>query len=93
MKKTFLRIFLAGIVVGAAVAAWGIISFKGNAVVQERELFVGRDLTYEALVDSLKPSIKHHFAFDLYAKRLTLNESYKVEVLGNAEIFEAIFVK
>ena len=78
MKKTFLRIFLAGIVVGAAVAAWGIISFKGNAVVQERELFVGRDLTYEALVDSPKPSIKHHFAFDLYAKRLTLNESYKV---------------
>ena len=78
MKKTFLRIFLAGIVVGAAVAAWGIISFKGNAVVQERELFVGRDLTYEALVDSLKPSIKHHFAFDLYAKRLALSDSYKV---------------
>ena len=78
MKKTLLRIFFAGIVVGAAVAAWGIVSFKGNAVVEERELYVGRDVEYETLLDSLKPSIKHHFAFDLYAKRLALSDSYKV---------------
>ena len=78
MKKTLLRIFFAGIVVGAAVAAWGIVSFKGNAVIEERELYVGRDVEYETLLDSLKPSIKHHFAFDLYAKRLTLSDSYKV---------------
>ena len=78
MKKTLLRIFFAGIVVGAAVAAWGIVSFKGNAVIEERELYVGRDVEYETLLDSLKPSIKHHFAFDLYAKRLALSDSYKV---------------
>ena len=77
MKKTLLRIFLCGIVVGAAVAVWGVISFKGNAVVEGRELYVGRDVTYEALLDSLKPSIKHHFAFDLYAERLNLANSYK----------------
>ena len=77
MKKTLLRIFLCGIVVGAAVAVWGVISFKGNAVVEGRELYVGRDVTYEALLDSLKPSIKHHLAFDLYAERLNLANSYK----------------
>ena len=52
--------------------------FKGNAVIEERELYVGRDVEYETLLDSLKPSIKHHFAFDLYAKRLALSDSYKV---------------
>lgn len=78
MKKALLWIFLAAIVVGAAVATWGIISFKGNAVKQEKELFVSRHTDYAALVDSLKPNIKHHFAFDLYAERLNLKESFKV---------------
>lgn len=78
MKKTFLRIFVCGIILGAAVAVWGVISFKGNAVVEGRELYVGRDVSYEALLDSLKPSIKHHFAFDLYAERLNLDQTYKV---------------
>ena len=78
MKKTFFTIFLSLVVAGAAVAAWGVVSFKGNAVVQERELFVGRDVTYEQLMDSLKPSLKHHLAFDLYAERLSLKDSYKV---------------
>ena len=73
MKKTFFTIFLSLVVAGAAVAAWGVVSFKGNAVVQERELFVGRDVTYEQLMDSLKPSLKHHLAFDLY---LTVKSAY-----------------
>ena len=77
MKKTLLRIFLCGIVVGAAVAVWGVISFKGNAVVEGRELYVGRDVTYEALLDSLKPSIKHHHAIYLYSERLNLANTYK----------------
>ena len=77
MKKTLLTIFVVGILLGAAVAAWGVVSFKGNAVVEGRELYVGRDVTYEALMDSLKPSIKHHLAFDLYAERLNLENSYK----------------
>lgn len=78
MKKILIWTFVVGIVLGAAVAVWGVISFKGNAVVAERELFVGRDSSYEQLMDSLKPSIKHHLAFDLYAERLGLEESYKV---------------
>lgn len=78
MKKILIWTFVVGIVLGAAVAVWGVISFKGNAVVAERELFVGRDSSYEQLMDSLKPSLKHHLAFDLYAERLGLEESYKV---------------
>ena len=78
MKKTFFSILSALVVAGAAVVAWGVVSFKGNAVVEERELFVGRDVSYEQLMDSLKPSLKHHLAFDLYAERLSLKDSYKV---------------
>lgn len=78
MKKILIWTFVVGLVLGAAVAVWGVISFKGNAVVAERELFVGRDSSYEQLMDSLKPSLKHHLAFDLYAERLGLEESYKV---------------
>ena len=78
MKKIMIWTFVVGIVLGAAVAVWGVISFKGNAVVAERELFVGRESSYEQLMDSLKPSLKHHLAFDLYAERLGLEESYKV---------------
>lgn len=78
MKKILIWTFVVGIVLGAAVAVWGVISFKGNAVVAERELFVGRDSSYEQLMDSLKPSLKHHLAFDLYAERLGLEELYKV---------------
>ena len=78
MKKTFFSILSALVVAGAAVVAWGVVSFKGNAVVEERELFVGRDVSYEQLMDSLKPSLKHHLAFDLYAERLKLKDSYKV---------------
>lgn len=78
MKKILIWTFVIGLVLGAAVAVWGVISFKGDAVLEERELYVGRETSYQALVDSLKPSIKHHLAFDIYAERLNLKESYKV---------------
>ena len=77
MKKLLLWIFLVAVAVGAGVAAWGVVSFKGNAVAQEKELYVSRDTNYDALLDSLKPNIKHHFAFDIYAERLNLKESFK----------------
>ena len=77
MKKLLLWIFLVAVAVGAGVAAWGVVSFKGNAVAQEKELYVSRHTDYEALIDSLKPNIKHHFAFDIYAERLNLKESFK----------------
>ena len=77
MKKLLLWIFLVAVAVGAGVAAWGLVSFKGNAVLQEKELYVSRHTDYATLLDSLKPNIKHHFAFDIYAERLNLKESFK----------------
>ena len=78
MKKVIIWIFVVALLVGAAVATWGVISFKGNAVRSEKELFVSRHTDYVAMIDSLKPNIKHHFAFDLYAKRLNLENTFKV---------------
>lgn len=78
MKKILIWIFVAAVAIGATVAVWGVIAFKGNAVVQPKELYISRSIDYAALVDSLKPSIKHHLAFDLYAKRLNLADSFKV---------------
>lgn len=77
MKKLLLWIFLVAVAVGAGVAAWGVVSFKGNAVLQEKELYVSRHTDYATLLDSIKPNIKHHFAFDIYAERLNLKESFK----------------
>ena len=77
MKKLFIWTFVVGVVLGAAVMAWGYISFKGNAALESKEFYVSRNTTYDELIDSLKPSIKHHLAFDIYAERLGLSESYK----------------
>ena len=77
MKKTLISIFVAALVIGAAAATWGIISFKGNAVKERAELFISKRSDYTALLDSVKPRIKHHFAFDLYAERLNLKETFK----------------
>ena len=77
MKKTLIAIFTLAVVTGAAAAIWGIISFKGNAVKERAELFISKRSDYTTLLDSVKPRIKHHFAFDLYAERLNLKETFK----------------
>lgn len=77
MKKTLITILSLAIVASAAAAVWAYISFKGNAVKQSAELYVSKRSNYTELIDSLKPKIGHHFAFDLYAKRLELERSFK----------------
>ncbi len=77
MKKLLLRTFAVGLLVGAAVACWGVVSFKGNAVVEPAEFYLSKRADYSALLDTLMPKIKHHAAFDLYAERLDLERSFK----------------
>ena len=79
MKKLLIWTFVVGIVLGAAIAVWGVISFKGDAVIvpEQKSLYVSRNTTYESLIDSLKPSIKHHIAFDIYAEHLALTDNFK----------------
>ena len=71
MKKTLIWIFTAVVVLGAAAVTWGIILFKGNAVKQSTEIYLSKRSDYTTLLDSLKPKIDHHLAFDIYAKVIT----------------------
>ena len=77
MKKTLIWTFITAVAIGAAAAVWGIISFKGNAVKQSAEIYLSKRSDYATLLDSLKPKIGHHVAFDIYAKRLNLEQTYK----------------
>lgn len=76
-KKTLLRIFLAGILLGAAVAVFFFARFKGGAVRGEYELFVGSHALYSEVEDSLMPRLRHAAAFRLYARRLDLEHTFK----------------
>ena len=51
--------------------------FYGNAVVTERDLYVSARAEYGQVADSLLPQIKHRRAFDAYARRINLSETFK----------------
>ncbi len=76
-KKTLIRLFILGIIAGAAAAVVAFVQFKGAAVTEECELYISRTADYRQLTDSLMPRIKHHAAFNIYAKRLNLEERFK----------------
>lgn len=76
-KKTLLYLLLVAVFVGAVAAFVGIAQFKGSAVPQEYELFVSSRAVYGELTDSLMPRLKHHAAFQYYAKRIDLEQTFK----------------
>ena len=76
-KKTLLYIFFAGLSVLLIAGFVLRQQFYGNAVKTERELFVSSRADYRALVDSLLPELKHHWAFGVYARRINLAETFK----------------
>ena len=72
-RKNLLRTLLGGLVlILVAVVALFVVAFKGNAVPERYELFVGSHAFYEELTDSLMPRIRHRAAFRCYARRLDL---------------------
>ena len=77
MKKTLVYTFVVGVLLGALVACWGVVAFKGSAVKHPGEFRLSKRSDYATLLDSLKPRLRHHLAFDLYAKRLNLAENFK----------------
>ncbi len=89
MKKISIYTLIAALLTGALAALWALIAFKGDAVLEPRELYLSKRADYAAVVDSLKPHIKHHAAFDLYAKRLDLEQNFKP---GHYEIKEGMNV-
>lgn len=77
-KKTLLGILFAVLVVvfAGGFAAWRQVA--GNAVRGDKyELFISQRADYGAVVDSLKPRLRHWGAFELYAKRINLAETFK----------------
>jgi len=76
-KKILLRSLLAVLVLAVVAAFVARQQFYGNAVVAERNLYVSSRADYAQVVDSLLPQIKHHRAFDAYARRINLGETFK----------------
>ncbi len=77
IRKILYTVCVGAAALGAAAAVAGIVSFRGNAVRGEYELFVSRKADYRALTDSLLPHLKHRATFRLYAERLHLAETFK----------------
>ncbi len=77
MVKKLLWGVVAAVTVAAATALAIRNEFYGSAVAEERELFVSARSSYPQLIDSLRPQLRHRRAFDLYARRLDLEHSFK----------------
>lgn len=76
-KFRLIKILLAVIAAGALAAIILAVQFKGNAVPEESELYLSAHRGYEQITDSLRPKIGHTWAFDLYARRLDLEHTFK----------------
>ena len=76
MKKLIipLTVLLAVVIVGAA---WCYNAFYGNCVIRSGSLFVYRADSYPAVADSVRTHIRHRWAYDIYAGRLDLDETFK----------------
>ncbi len=77
MKKGILGISVILLIIVGAVIFYGYTSFKGSAVEDKHSIYVYSDADYHAVADSVKAHSRHHWAFDLYAKRLDLANNLK----------------
>ena len=62
-KKTWIWLLLTAVAVVLVLGVTGFVQFKGRAVTEQAELFVGSHATYEEVVDSLMPRMRHRAAF------------------------------
>lgn len=75
MSKILRFIIVAAVVLSvAAVFVYNMLF--GSAVQERKELYIGDDTSYEGLLDSLQP-MRHRLAFDLYADRIDLPDTFK----------------
>lgn len=77
MLKKSLQIIGCLITIATVAVFYAYLIFYGSGVEREHILYLPSNISYEKVVDSLKPYIKHHTAFDIYAKRINLSNSYK----------------
>lgn len=77
MKKTLISIIVVLLLAGGAAGVAGYIGFKGSAVDSSHSIFVRPTDAYSTIVDSVAAHSRHHWAFDLYAKHLDLENTIK----------------
>lgn len=77
MRKNILCIVAACAFLAVVAFSAAYVQFKGDAVPERSELFVGSRAGYDELVDSLMPRIRHRAAFRYYARRIGLATSFK----------------
>ncbi len=73
-KKIRILLIAAFILLTGAVILYNM--FFGGALKERKELYIGEDISYDALLDSLHP-MSHRWAFDLYADYCGLAENFK----------------
>lgn len=76
MKKIFLPLLFL-LLAMAGVGFWLYDAFYGNCVKERHSLFVYASYPYEQVADSVDQYIGKKWAYDLYAKRLELDQSLK----------------
>lgn len=77
MKKTVFWILGVLLLLGAGAGLVAYNQFYGNAVTEERDLYVSKRADYKSLTDSLMPVIRHRAAFRFYAEHIGLEGSFK----------------
>ena len=77
MKKTFIFIIITMLIAGAAASIAGFMGFKGSAVDAQHSIYVRPTDAYQSIKDSVASHSRNHWAFDLYAKRLDLENNIK----------------
>lgn len=76
MKKIIIPLLvLAAIAVAGAL--WCYNAFYGDCVRERHSLFVRSADSYDSVADSVRTYIKHHWAYDVYADRLDLPDTFK----------------
>lgn len=77
MRKKILYVALGLVAAGLLAVLVVVVQFKGNAVPEAYELYVGSQSDYGEVVDSLMPRIRHRAAFRWYARRIDLARTFK----------------
>ena len=77
LRTLFVRCVVVGVVLGAVAVAVAFVMFRTNTLKEPVDLYISRKADYQTLCDSLLPKVKYKAAFDLYAKRLNLENTFK----------------
>ncbi len=79
-RKTFkiLLWFVIVVILGGCAAALLVHDrFYKESLKGEYNLYISKQMSYDELLDSLKPHLEHPEAFEIYAKRISLSTSFK----------------